>query len=539
MATQHLFNKKLIKLPGAYSRIASGINNPELALSYGNVLVIDTDATSLYGGGSGINGELNSGEDSIYTFQNIPDFRSFVRGGKFWDIAKPLFRPFGAGSLGVSNLHYVRALTTTPAAVTMTTTNGDLTFKTKYEGLVGNGVEVSSKLTKGFATTLSAGISDPAKYVLKFWRGSFTGLDTDGKPFDGILEANSTPELIAQTPEVADIQEIIDWTSENENFINNFTLVSSTAGALTAADLVTFVGNTLFASGTQSSAATSIDDVLTAVTKLDYTHVLVLDKGADAASTDNLKVLAHLVDDAKFEKFMVVAGGDTKAEFTTQSIAAATTLNSHKAIVVHGGCFEQDRLGGSGLRQKDSLHKAAYVLGRVAGLSPQTPPTFKGLGYAGEVHKCTDREREDALDAGVLTTYFEPAIGSFIITQGINTLQANRFVVNEDGTSHQWQLMRIAAQINKELEVNATKDLLGNQSIGPNRATLSEEVVVEFVKSFLSRRTATTTEDNLILSFQDVTVEVKNDAYCINYAFVPNFEVNKLFFTGLIIDPSL
>lgn len=254
-------------------------------------------------------------------------------------------------------------------------------------------------------------------------------------------------------------------------------------------------------------------------------------------SADNLKLLYHIESEARYEKFLVVAGGDDKNTYAAQTKAPAIAYNSHKVIMVHGGIF--DYVGSTPMQQKSALYKAAYVLGRVAGLAPQTPPTFKALGYSGEVHKMSDNERTDALKSGVLTTYYDSELTSFVITQGINTLQQNQNIVNENGTSHLWSLMRIFAQLNKEIEVNSKIDLLANQTQGPNRSTLSPQVVVDWTKSFLKRKEATATQDNLILSFQDVTVQVKQDAYCINYAAVPNYEVNKLFFTGLILDPNI
>lgn len=540
MATEFNFNGRLIKLPGVYTEIKSGINNSPLNFSYGNVLVIDKSATNKFGGGAGIDGELEQGEDSIYGFDNIRDFRRFIGGGELWDNAAPLFRPFGAGSSGVSTLWYVRAVTTTAAKNTITWANGSLEFQVKHEGLAGNGEEVSNVLSQGFAITMEAGIVDPTKFRLRFWRGTFTGNDENGRAYDGLGSDEATPVVLATSKEFSTIEEIVEWAEVNFDFNNSFKLKTSTgSGAVTAADLAATVGNQLFAGGTQVNNSQSIDQVLDAISKLDYTHILSMDSGADALSADNFKILYHLENEAKYEKFLVVAGGKDKDTFEAQSIVPATTFNSHRVIVVHGGCYENDRTGGTGLREKNVRYKAAYVLGRTAGLEPQTPPTFKGLGYAGEIHKLTDRERERALEAGVLSTYFDGEIGSFVITQGINTLQQNTYLVNENGTSFSWQLMRIAAQLNKEIEINAKVQLLGNQFQGPNRATISPEVVVEWVKGYLKRKTATATQDNLILSFQDVTVSVKQDAYCINYAFTPNFEVNKLFFTGLIIDPNL
>jgi hypothetical protein len=542
MATEFNFNGQLIKLPGAYAEIKSGINNAPLAFSYGNVLVIDTDSSNEFGGGSGINGESAEGQDSIYTFDNVRDVRQFLGGGELWDNVGPLFRPFGSGSQGVSNLIYIRALTTVAATLELTLEKGALTFAAKHEGLVGNGVEVDDELIKGFAVTVEAGTLSTDKFRLRFWRGTFTGNAQDGRSYNGLSQEQSRPRLLATSPEVATIQEIIDWAEANFDFNNHFLLTGNTisnTGEIVSGDLTSLAGNNLFSGGTQTSAPADMDAVLDAITKLDYTHIYSLESGIDALGVNNFKILSHLESEARYEKFLVVAGGEDKDTFQSQSIASATAFNSQKVILCHAGCYDRGISGTAGLRKKNARYHAAYIIGRVAGLPPQTPPTFKGLGYLGELHKMTDSERELALDAGVITTYLDDEIGSSVITQGVNTLQKNDNLVNEDGTSYSWQLMRIAAQLNKEIVINAKVQLLGNQNEGPNRATLSPEVVQEWVRGFLKNKTARATEDDLILSSQDVTVTIDQDAYCINYAFVPNFEVNKLFFTGLILDPNI
>jgi len=341
------------------------------------------------------------------------------------------------------------------------------------------------------------------------------------------------------------LSELVAWSLTDYAFNNYFIPADGTgitADTIVVGDLAANTGNQLFAGGTASAATTDFDAAMAAIQELDYTFILSLESGANVASTDNIKLQYHIENDAKYQKYLVVGGSDDKTGFATNSIAAAATYNSNRVMVVHGGCYIADRsVGANGLRQKNSLYKAAFVLGRTCGLEPQIPITFKGIGIAGEVHKLTNTERETALDAGVITTYFEPEIagGIFAITQGVNTLQNNDFIVNSDGTSHLVSVERIAAQLNKEIEINAKNTLLGNQTAGPNRSTLSLEVVSEWVENYLRRKEATPTQDNLILSFQDITVAIKQDAYCINYAFVPNFEVNKLFVTGLIIDPNI
>ena len=546
MATQFNFNGQLVKLPGAYTQVRSGITNPPLDLSYGNILVIDIDNASNFGGGAGINGELAEGEDAIYTFDNLRSFRSFIRGGKHWDLAEPLFKPFGAGINGISNLHYVRALTTDSASATIDLTGsakgGVFTIKAKHEGLPGNGVLTGAELTKGLGFYIEASPSNPTKFIVKFFRGTFTGDAADSIAYDGIAEASTTAELIATSDAFDNADDLKAWMDADFDFNNHFTVSAYTktaSGAVVAGDITAYATMSLFAGGTQTFAASDLTAVLDAVAELDYTFVLAPDSGSDHSSSTNSAILSHLVSDARFEKFMVVAGGDDKNTFTSESVAAAVAYDTDRVVVIHGGVRVASNATGTGLRDKSAEYKAAAVLGRIAGLEPQTPVTFKGLNYAAEQHRLNKNEKETALDSGVLATAFDSDINAFVVVQGVNSLQRNKNVVNADGTSHSIQLKRIAAQLNKEIEVNAKQQLLGNQGAGPNRNTISPAVVQEWLAAYLGRKTATATIDNLILGFQDISVEVVQDAYAINYAFTPNFEINKLFFTGLIIDPNV
>lgn len=658
MATEYTFNGKLISIPGAYSQVKSGVNNQPLDFSYGNILIIDKDPNNPFGGGAGIDGELSEGEKAIYPFDNLVDFRKFITGGKLYDNALPMFRPAGPGSQGVSKILYVRAFTTIAAIKSLTWTGGGanggtLVFKTKNEGLCGNGVQGNevkasqtlnitvvgtvgntvqitadgnalgsyagivgdtlgtiaaayaavvnantfaglshgytatasgaqvtifapnntgatangdtfvvavtgtllatvgaatmsggvngSKLTRGMSITMLAGTVDPAKFILKFWRGSFTGNDSEGQAYNGLAESATDPTLIAQTPEFDNVQEVKDWAAINYDFGNSFTLVSGTiagTGAITAADLAATTGNQLFAGGTQTYNTTKIDQLLDVVVPLDFTFAYTLDSGENIQSVDNTKILASFIDDAKYEKFLVLGGGNNKDTFVSQSQAATAFFNSDRVIVCHGGCMINFQESNTGLKEKDSSYKAAHVLGRTCGLAPQTPITFKTLGYAAEVHALSQTEKETALKKGVLVTAYDHELTAFSIVAGINSIQRNDYVINTDGTSHLISIKRISAQLNKELEINIKRQLLGNQTEGPNRSTLSAEIVKNWIKNFLARKEATPTEDNLILSSQDITVSFDQDSISVGYSFIPNFEVNKIFITGLIIDPS-
>ena len=164
MSTKYIFNGNQVSIPGAYSRIKSGISNPALALSYGNCLVIDKGVGAGFGGGSGINGALNSGKDSVYTFDNIRDLQDFVGGGSYYALGASLFQP-AAGQRGATTLTYVRATTTTTATNSYTFTGGganggSISLQTATEGAAANGVEYDSTLATVTVTATALGAAD-------------------------------------------------------------------------------------------------------------------------------------------------------------------------------------------------------------------------------------------------------------------------------------------------------------------------------------------------------------------------------------------
>jgi len=217
------------------------------------------------------------------------------------------------------------------------------------------------------------------------------------------------------------------------------------------------------------------------------------------------------------------------------SLAEAAYFDTNQVVVCHGDPLQSSNLASTGFRQWPSLYKAAKVLGRIAGLSPQIPGTFKSIGIDGESHNLSETEKEQALDAGVLVTYFDGDFNAFTILQAVNTLQNNTNLINQDGTSFSHQLERIKSQLNKDIEVNAKIQLLG-QPNGVNRNTLSSNFVKNWTVSFLETKRATAEEDNLIIDYQNVVVTRTQDYFDISYEFIPNSEITKLFFNGIMKD---
>lgn len=546
MATQFNFNGNTIKIPGVYTNTKSGIKNPSQALPYGNVLIIDTGSGATWGGGAGIDGELAANKKAIYEFDNIADYRNFHKGGLHWLLAEPLFRPAGTQFGGASKVYFIKAATTTAAEIAVSFTGdgggsesvvngGDFTIQILDEGVIGNGVlNTNSELKKGYAIKMEAGTIDTNKFVLKFYRGGWTGTDQNNLDYNGISDLNAKPVLIETSPEFDNVSTLYNWMLTDASFAVNFKLKAGYTtggdGSVDYYDLLDYDTYTLASGGTESYAGTALlDTVLTTIKDMDVSFILSDKYAANATATSNDTILEHIVSESVFKPQLVIGGGNDENGFAS-SLAAAAHFDSDSVTLVHGGI---KKISKQGLREYDSIYKAAAICGREAGLAPQIPITFKNIKIDQERHDLTDKQITQALDAGVVVTKLQD--GSFDIVKGINTLQENTFLVNEDGSTHSLQIKRIARQLNNEIRVNSKKALLKNP-LGVNRNTLSEEDLKDWLKGYLLSKKAKPGQDNLIIGIGDITVSRTADAYSVEYEFTPNSEISFLFFTGLIIN---
>ncbi len=538
-----MFNGKLVKLAGVYSIIKSGFKNKPQDLPYGKILIIDTGSGVGFGHGSGIIGTLKSGADSIYAgITDIGTYRDVMKGGILHKLGDPLFQPDGPSSIGVSEVIYARAATTVAAEIDMTgLTNGGFIIQCRDEGTVGNGVEgITNTLTQGYAVTLTAGVNDPTKYVMSVWRGTYTGLDSNnGVAWDGVPLASAVPEKVAQSPEVSTVAQLITYMQTDAIFNLRFALKSghTATGNVVVGDLTTFSGNTLASGGTETYASGRVDEILENIDDLDYSMILCDKWNTNSTHAYNSKLIEHVRTGARFEKHVYIGGGNSINEMATYSIAAAQGYNDDYTHVVHGACHVQDSKMPLGYRYYESIYKTAAIVGRVAGLPPQVPLTFKRIKISGEEHKLTKKEKISLLDSGVIYTYYDADFKGHVVGQGVNTLQDNENLINDNGTSHSIQVRRITAQMNKEIEVNAKKQLLGDPN-GVNVNTLSPQIIKDWLAGYLKKKVAKPESDNLIVGYEtaSITVLKVQDAHQITYGFYPNTEINKLFITGFMLN---
>jgi hypothetical protein len=544
MATVVTFGNRNIIEPGVYSQIKANVSSNPTPFSTGNVLIIDTGEGAGFGGGSGISGDIANGIDSVYGFDNLSEFRQFVRGGLLWDLAEYLFIPVN-GAQGVPKIFLVKAAITTAAKITYTFTaganGGTFAVRCKNEGTAGNGVlggVGDTKVRKGYAANLKTGVIDNAKYYIEFTEGTFKGLDSDNDPYDGQAALLCNPIVIARSPEFISINELIDWAKGDYSFNARFELDATTAvigtGDLVVGDYTANNSIKLASGGTDDYSSIAYDSVLASIGEVDYTFVLSLKNASNAQGVENTKLLYHITQEAEFKKFMFVGGGNNELAFDQAggSIEIAQYFDSAYAVVCHSG-FKQNVQFSAQKKIKSSLYHAALVCGRLAGLQPQTSGTFKTLRAKEWNHQLTQSQREIALQAGVLHNRYVPNLG-YVINQAINTLQKNTQLINPDGTSAEISVMRIAEQLNKELVLNMRPIF-----VGQNLNTASPADVKAWMEGYLTLKTATRTQDNLIIRFSNVSVIQKQDYYEISYNFVPNSPLNKLFITGFILDANL
>ena len=282
---------------------------------------------------------------------------------------------------------------------------------------------------------------------------------------------------------------------------------------------------------------TEYADVLEAISELDVTFFLAtntsVSDGISSATTGRL--FTFLKNDAKFTEFLVIPGGSSDSDLfgeSGSSQAIAKYYDSEQVVVVHGAPIV-NRKDGNGTKELPSIYLAAAIIGLAAGQAPQQPLTFKRVGYQSFTYDLKKKEREKALQAGIM--HVRNLSGYWCVNQGITTIQDNKKSIASDGQTMELSIALIKAQLNKELIVDSANRFIGDTSA----VNASPQTIKNFTETKLSSLTAKNGEDNLLKSWKNVKVVQKNSDFQITYDFAPNLPVNKLFFTGNILDLEL
>jgi hypothetical protein len=539
MSTVVNFQGKKCIEPGSYAAVVYNPTSVVNVAEFGNVMIIDTGLSlatvngqqTEFAGGSGVKGELNQGLKSVYQFDNYEDFLAFMGGGLVGDIANKIFTPRD-GVAGAPKLFYVRAATTTAAKITLTLSEGNtLVFTCKNEGLAGNGIAVDGTVKVGYAAKVIAGDS-LNKFKIQIIKGTYKGADEYGEPYGAYSLAESTPDILVESDDLGTLGEAYEWAMNDKVISANFN-VSKTGTDSTALKVITQTpasgGTTTFLNDGEYA------DVLEAIEELDITFFLCTNKNASAGAGVNAetngKLFTFIKQDAKFSEHMFVPGGEDDTDLfgdSNSSQSIAKYFNSDQVVVVHGAPIV-NRKDGNGTKKLPTIYLAAAIMGLNAGMAAQTPLTFKQVGYQSFAYDLKKREREKALQAGIM--HVRNVSGYWCVNQGITTLQNNKQTIAPDGQSLELSISLIKAQINKELILEGQVRFTGNTA-----AQASPESVKNFTETKLASLVARPGEDNLLISWKNVGVTGRNGDYFITYDFVPNVPVNKTFFIGNMLD---
>ena len=533
MATIVNFHGKNYIEPGAY---AVSVYNPTSVVNvanFGNVMIIDTGLSKdsdgyEFAGGSGIHGELAKGLKSVYEFDNFEDFLSFMHGGLMSDITEKIFTPM-QGVLGAPKVYYCRAATTKAAKLTI----GGIKLTCKNEGVVGNAKFEGGALKAGYTAQIDKGEENESKFILRVFRGNYMGTDEHGEAFGSTTKESAAAALIAESPEFSTSGELFSWARRNMVMLANFKLdlTVSEDTALEVTESVSAEGGT-----TEWMKDTEYADALEAISEMDITFFLCLNltAGAGTDPATNGKLFTYLKQTAKYTEFMFIPGGTSDFDLmgeSDSSQAIARYYDSSQAVVVHGAPIV-NRKDGNGTKQLNPIYLTAAVLGLNAGMAPQSPLTLKRVGYQSFAYDLKKKEREKALQAGIL--HMRNVSGFWCVNQGITTLQNNEQIFAPDGQSMELSVELIKAQLNKEMMIEAENRFNGNTI-----AQANPQSVKNFVETKLQTLVAYPGNDNLILDWKNVKVSAKNSDYFVTYDFVPNLPVNKVFFTGNALDFTL
>lgn len=551
MATVVNFQGRNYIEPGSYAAIVYNPTSVANVAEFGNVMIIDTGLSLNtvggqqleFAGGSGINGELAKGLKSVYEFTSYEDFLAFMGGGLVGDIADKIFTP-RAGVLGAPKLYYVRAATTTCAKIALTvattgtgteqdpTVNHQILLTCKNEGIVGNGYAPNGVLKAGYAAAIVAG-STAGKFRVRVLKGMFAGEDAYGEPFGAYSLADAPVNVLAESEDLTTLQEAYDWANNNRQILAAFKVEMNGDGTkplIAVAQTLASGGTTTYLSGNE------YDSVLECINEMDITFFLCTNlnakEGAGVNAGTNGKLFTYLKgNDVKFTQFMVVPGGADDTDLfgvSNTSQAIAKYYDSEQVICVHGSPVveRKDKAGDKAL---EPIYLAADIIGMAAGAAPQTPLTFKRTGYNAFVYDLKKKEREKALQAGIL--HVRNVSGYWCVNQGINTLQNNLQMVAADGQTYEISVALIKAQINKELIIDSQ-----NRFVGQTAAQASPQSVKNFTETKLASFVAAPGADNLIITWKNVKVSARNGNYHTTYDFVPNVPLNKLFFIGNMLD---
>lgn len=527
MSKSILFGNKVVKLPGTYARIVSGIVSDSPKTTYGNILLIDAGAGVGFNSAKGIGDDR--GKECIYTLTE-EEANFYLKGGPLSPVVSALFNP-AKGVKGISNLILIKASVSTKASIsTLSLFGGAITaskVETVEEGTACNSVILNSVLTRGYQLKTVYDSSSYKGYI-EIWAGSYQGSNQKGYLISS-PELVSPPVLVYRSKKFMRAQELYNYLSTSNDLkslitFENLTLVEDTYTTKAGASY-NFTGGT-------DSYSTSLDNVFNNIADTDYSCMIILEANGTQTFLDKAK--EHLINDAKGIKNLATFAGDF-----LDAIDLAQTLDFDGATCYSGISKKTSKSSPTGFIIQDDMVTMAYLVGRIYGLSPEISGTFKNVGIDGLVSEPSDKMMEDLLEAGVIVPNYDGDLDAFVISQAVTTLQKNDVYINEeDCSTYSLQAKRILAQVVKVLQKNSKIDFYGGKT-NANKGTLSNAYLTSWTNSQLEKLIVNQnkTEANYLLrgTTHSVTYDADSLSATIKFELVLNSEIAKVFLIGTVL----
>jgi hypothetical protein len=374
-------------------------------------------------------------------------------------------------------------------------------------------------LSKGFAVKTK--VVSHGVYKTQFYKSTYAGYDNSNNTEYEYSVENSVPLLIAESKNYTSLQGLISWAKKNTNFQQYFELVDDTEGVDGVFGFGTIPNGGFLVSegGTENYDLSLLDSILENINRTDCEFILTTEGFSNALSPSNIKINNWVRNESRYLRQHIVAGGTFLGEWDTTKEISQDYDNDVTQVVFGGFSIKKNTY--------DSQSMAFIYTGRMGGILPENPTTRKTIGVDKLVSNLTDKQLEEALEFGVIVMEYNLDAKAIVVLQGVNTLQDNDVLANEDGSTFSVQLKRLDAYVNKYLMVSANKKLLLNEQ-GANKRNLN----VAVLKKFAENELADLVLDNKILSYRNVLASIDQDNAFITYEFEANTEITKIFITG-------
>lgn len=316
---------------------------------------------------------------------------------------------------------------------------------------------------------------------------------------------------------------IVKWLNQDSGLDD---VITATIGVADAALVAATAADVALPGGTVTAMTVpDIEDALELLRTREVQHLYVAKAcGIGSGELSFAGALTgHILNDADIPAIAYIGAAADKS--AADAIAYAGALNSARLVYLYQTAIDT-ATNGIGTEEVPGYLLAAKVAGLAAGLAPQTPLTRKPISILGLKGAALDKmTRENLLKGGVLHLFQPAGTNTFVINQGITTLQNNNELWDaQAAASSEISLMRIVDTILTDLRVSAAATFVGSTS------TLAKPVIEHFVQSYLASQVGA-----LLQSYGAVTVQQSQDRWYVQFGMVPAYPVNFILLTGTVI----